>query len=206
MQLAVKYLGKVSYQETFQAMQVFTQTRTHETFDEIWFAEHPPVYTLGRHSDPTHLLNHSDIPIIQTDRGGQVTYHGPGQLMIYCLIDIKRLKLGPKALVCKLEQSLIDLLQDLGISANRQSGMPGVYVAGKKIASLGLRVKQGKTYHGIGLNVDMDLAPFTNINPCGYENLAMTQIADYCAVPKLVDLGQAFVAHFGTHFQYTLAQ
>lgn len=206
MKLTIKNLNQVDYEPTYQAMQAFTQNRTPETTDEIWFAEHPPVYTLGRHSDPTHILNSSQIPVVQTDRGGQVTYHGPGQLMIYCLIDIKRLKIGPKDFVCKLEQSLIETLKVFNILAERQSGMPGVYVAGQKIASLGLRIKQGKTYHGIGLNVAMDLSPFQNIHPCGYKNLEMTQIADHCDAPKWVDLSQAFMAHFAALFHYDVAQ
>lgn len=172
-------LGLTPYTHACQMMQEFTQNRSHETEDEIWFCEHAPVYTLGRHSDPTHLLNPSAIPLEKTDRGGQITYHGPGQLMVYFLVDLKRARAGVAAFVCTIEAMVIEILKELNITAHRREGMHGVYVENKKICSIGLRVRNGRTYHGLALNVKMDLKPFYNINPCGYANLKMTQVAEY---------------------------
>ena len=172
-------LGCVDYEPTWRAMQQFTETREAGTRDEIWFLEHPPVFTLGLAGKMEHLLAPGDIPVIHIDRGGQVTYHGPGQLVVYPLLDLKRLGLGVRALVEAIEQSVIDTLAEFGIRALAKRGAPGVYIPdGRKLASLGLRVRRGCTYHGLAFNVAMDLEPFTRINPCGYAGLQMTQVAD----------------------------
>lgn len=157
-------------------MQSFTERRDSQTPDEIWFAEHPPVFTLGLSGNREHVLDAGDIPVIQTDRGGQVTYHGPGQLMIYPLIELKRCKLGVRDLVTALEQTIVDLAASLNIKAAARADAPGVYVDGRKLASVGLRVRRGASYHGMALNVDLDLEPFSRINPCGYSNLEITDL------------------------------
>jgi lipoyl(octanoyl) transferase len=156
----------------------FTEDRDESTPDELWIVEHNPVLTQGLSGKAEHLLSVTDIPIVHSDRGGQITYHGPGQLVIYCLIDIKRLGIGVKKMVSIIEQSIIDLLLDYKIQAKRKPGAPGVYVDGNKIAALGLKIKKGRTYHGLSLNIDMDLKPFSLINPCGYANLKVTQMQD----------------------------
>ena len=159
-------------------MKSFTEKRQPDTPDELWLLQHKNVFTYGLSRKTEHLLNETEIPIIKSDRGGQITYHGPGQLIIYCLIDIKRLGIGIKKIVSLIEQSLIELLSNYGICANTIKGAPGVYVEGAKIAALGLKVKQGRTYHGLSLNIDMDLTPFSLINPCGYPDLKVTQMRD----------------------------
>lgn len=174
----VRRLGRVEYQPTWRAMQAFTAARTPETADEIWLVEHPPVFTQGMAGKPEHVLADLGIPIVAIDRGGQVTYHGPGQVVVYLLLDLKRRGYGVKELVRRLEQAVIDLLAEYGIQAQRLAGAPGVYVGEAKIAALGLRVKGGCTYHGLALNVAMDLAPFRAINPCGYAGMAVTQMRD----------------------------
>ena len=174
--LSVKYLGLVEYTATWQAMQAFTAQRNADTPDELWLLQHPPVFTLGLAGKREHILSTSDIPIIPIDRGGQVTYHGPGQVIAYVLLDLKRRGYGVRELVQRMEQALIDLLSAYGIAAVRRVKAPGVYVEERKIAALGLRIKQGRSYHGLALNVDMDLAPFLAINPCGYEGLEVTQL------------------------------
>ena len=178
MDILIRRMGWVEYESTWRAMQEFTASRDENTPDELWVLEHPPVFTLGQAGRREHLLADTDIPIVPVDRGGQITYHGPGQVVIYVLVDLKRRGYGVKELVARMEQSVIDLLAEADISAERQPGAPGVYVDGAKIAALGLRVKQGRTYHGLALNVDMDLAPFGNINPCGYAGMAVTQTRD----------------------------
>ncbi len=177
--ITMRSLGIQPYTETWEAMKAFTANRSNDTLDEIWFLEHPPVYTQGQAGKPEHVLNPRNIPIVQSDRGGQVTYHGPGQLVVYFLIDLNRKKLGVRTLVCLLEKMLIRLLANFNVQAETKSGAPGVYVNEQKIASIGLRVRKGCTYHGIALNVDMDLTPFLGINPCGFEALKMTQLKDY---------------------------
>ena len=174
----VKRLGHVDYEPTFQAMQEFTATRTAETPDELWIVEHPPVYTLGQAGKPEHILEDVGIPIVKIDRGGQVTYHGPGQVVIYLLLDLQRLKIKVRELVTAIEQAVIDFLAAQGVAAERREGAPGVYVGEAKIAALGLKIKNGCSYHGLSLNVDMDLYPFTAINPCGYAGLKVTQTRD----------------------------
>lgn len=172
-------LGRVEYEPTWRAMQAFSAARTPDTRDEIWLLEHPPVFTLGLNGKPKHILDAGDIPVIHIDRGGQVTYHGPGQLVVYPLLDLRRLKLGVRALVCALENAVIDVLGGYGIEARGRRDAPGVYTPdGKKIAALGLRVKNGGTYHGLAFNIAMDLTPFQRINPCGYAGLEVTQVAD----------------------------
>jgi len=175
--LTFKSLGLINYQDSYDAMKAHITKPNFE--NQIWLLEHPPVFTLGTAASKEHILDAKNIPVIQTDRGGEVTYHGPGQLVIYFLLDIKTLKWGPKALVKNLEDFIQDLLKQYGIETNIISGAPGVYVQDKKIASIGLRISRGKTYHGISLNVDMDLEPFTLINPCGYEGLKVVQIKDF---------------------------
>ncbi|MDH3526674.1 MAG: lipoyl(octanoyl) transferase LipB [Gammaproteobacteria bacterium] len=176
--LAVRKLGRVDYQKTWRNMQSFTAARTATTPDELWLLEHPPVFTLGRNGKQEHLLGTGDIPVIQVDRGGQVTYHGPGQLVAYTLFDLNRRGLGVQSLVHLLEQAVIELLADYDIEANRRNKAPGVYVDDRKIAALGLRIRKGCSFHGLCLNVDMDLAPFSRINPCGFAGLQVTQMAD----------------------------
>lgn len=175
--MITRWLGRVDYAPTLAAMQRFTQERTADTPDEIWLLEHPPVFTLGMAADPSHLLAAGDIPVVQTDRGGQVTYHGPGQLVLYPLLDIRRNGLTVRSLVETLENAVIDLLRPHGIEAVGRRDAPGVYVEGRKLASLGLRIRRGASYHGLALNVDMDLSPFARINPCGMAGLEVTQLA-----------------------------
>ena len=174
--LAVKHLGLVDYETTWRAMQMFTAQRGPDTPDELWLLQHPPVFTLGLAGKREHILRASAIPIIPIDRGGQVTYHGPGQVVAYVMLDLKRRGYGVRELVQRLEQTVIDLLAGYSIQAERRAKAPGVYVHERKIAALGLRIKQGMSYHGLALNVDMDLAPFQCINPCGYEGLEVTQL------------------------------
>ena len=177
-QAVVRHLGLVEYEPTWRAMQAFTAQRSPDTPDEIWLLEHPPVYTQGQAGKPEHLIAATDIPIIPIDRGGQITYHGPGQVVAYVLVDLRRRGYGIRELVTRMEQAVMDLLAVQGVTATRQAGAPGVYVEGAKIAALGLRVKHGCTYHGLALNVDMDLRPFAAINPCGYAGMRVTQARD----------------------------
>ena len=170
-------LGNQAYADTYEKMRSLVQADSFD--DEIWLLEHNAVFTLGTAADPSHVLNPGNIPIVQTDRGGEVTYHGPGQLVIYFLLDIKTKKIGPKALVANLQNLIQNILQHYSIESSFVEGAPGVYVGEKKIASIGLRISKGRTYHGISLNVDMDLEPFSRINPCGYEGLEVTQISHF---------------------------
>jgi lipoyl(octanoyl) transferase len=174
---APRWLGKVEYEPTWREMQRITDTRDANTPDEIWLLEHPPVFTQGLNGSPDHVLAAGDIPVVQIDRGGQVTYHGPGQLVVYPLIDIRRAGLGVRDLVTALERAVIDYCASLGIEAECRKNAPGVYVSGQKIASVGLRIRRGASYHGLAFNVNMDLEPFQRINPCGYAGLQMTQLA-----------------------------
>lgn len=175
--VVVRQLGPVDYAPTLARMQAFTDARDDATADEIWLLEHPPVFTLGTNADTAHVLAPGDIPVVQVDRGGQVTYHGPGQLVLYALLDLTRAHIGLRDLVCQLEQAVIRTLAELNIEAVGRRDAPGVYVDGTKIASIGLRVRRGRCYHGLALNVAPDLEPFQRINPCGYEGLAVTSIA-----------------------------
>jgi lipoyl(octanoyl) transferase len=174
----MRHLGLAEYESTWRAMQRFTAEREAGTPDEIWFLEHPPVFTLGVSASRTHLLAPGDIPVVQIDRGGQVTYHGPGQLVVYPLIDLRRAALGVREFVSALEGAVIDLAADYAIAASARREAPGVYVEGRKLASVGVRVRRGGSYHGLALNVALDLAPFGRINPCGYAGLQMTQLSE----------------------------
>jgi lipoyl(octanoyl) transferase len=174
--IKVRSKGLQDYLITWEEMKSFTENRDPDTCDELWTLEHNSVFTQGLSGKPEHLLKETQIPIIQSDRGGQITYHAPGQLIIYCLIDIKRLGIGIKKIVSMIEQSLIELLSSYEITAHTLKGAPGVYVNDSKIAALGLKVKHGRTYHGLSLNIDMDLSPYTLINPCGYSDLKVTQM------------------------------
>ncbi len=174
--IAIRSLGQRDYVPLWREMQAFTESRTVDTADEIWFTEHPPVFTLGLNASREHLLAPGEIPVVQIDRGGQVTYHGPGQLMIYPMIDLKRAALGVRDLVTALEQSVVDLATAHGISAASRADAPGVYVDGRKIASVGLRVRRGASFHGMALNIDVGLEPFSRINPCGFEELEVTNL------------------------------
>ncbi|MBT3832893.1 MAG: lipoyl(octanoyl) transferase LipB [Gammaproteobacteria bacterium] len=174
--LVVKNLGEKPYAETWQAMKSFTDSRDECAADEFWFVQHPPVYTLGQAGKVEHLLRPGDIPIVHSDRGGQVTYHGPGQLVCYLLLDIRRLQLGVRDLVTAIEQSIVQLINSYGVAAEAKPEAPGVYVDGRKLAALGLRIRKGRSYHGLSLNVDMDLGPFSNINPCGIEGLEVVDM------------------------------
>ena len=176
--IRIKEKGLQDYTSTWQEMVSFTENRTNQTEDELWTLEHRSVFTQGLSGKPEHLLRESEIDVIQSDRGGQITYHGPGQLIVYCLIDIKRLGIGVKEMVRIIEKSIIDLLSDYSIPSHKIVGAPGVYVDGSKIAALGLKVKRGKTYHGLSLNVDMNLSPYQLINPCGYRDLNVTQMSN----------------------------
>lgn len=178
MQPVTRALGRADYETVWRSMQAFTKARGQDTADELWFVEHPPVFTLGLAAKPEHVLDAGPIPVVRIDRGGQVTWHGPGQLVAYVLLDLRRAGVGVKELVRRLEQSVIDLLAGYGIRGERRAGMPGVYVAGAKIAAVGLRVSRGCSFHGIALNVDADLSAFARINPCGYPGLAATRLAD----------------------------
>lgn len=188
-------LGLVAYEPTWRAMQRFTDERTVDTPDEIWFLEHPAVFTLGMNASRSHVLAPDDIPVVQIDRGGQVTYHGPGQLVVYPLVDLRRAGLGVRDIVTALERAVIDYAAQLGIRAECRKGAPGVYVDGRKLASVGIRVRRGASYHGIALNVSVDLEPFRRINPCGYAGLEMTRLADLGAVDSVSVAAEALKPH-----------
>jgi lipoyl(octanoyl) transferase len=190
----VRQLGLRDYADVWHEMQHFTDARTADTPDEVWLLEHPPVFTLGLNGKPEHVLNPGDIPVVNCDRGGQVTYHGPGQLIAYLLLDLRRRELGVKALVQKIEQAIIDLLAEQDIIGERRTGAPGIYVNDAKIAALGLRVRRGCCYHGLSLNVDMDLEPFSRINPCGYEGLATDQLSRHTAKLDMSTIGSNLLA------------
>lgn len=197
--LEIKQVGMVNYLVAWQAMKDFTDTRTTDTRDEIWIVQHPPVYTLGIAGKPEHLLHQNGIEVIKTDRGGQITYHGPGQLVAYLLLDMRRLKLGVRELVRRMENAVIDLLKDYHIDANGREDAPGVYVANAKIAALGLKIKHGFCYHGVALNIDMDLTPFSAINPCGYPGLKVTQIRDLGITDELGTISNKFAEKLTTN-------
>ena len=195
MSLRLRRRGVVDYAACLADMQTFTDQRDADTPDELWLVEHPPVFTLGLAGKPEHVLDAGPIPVLRCDRGGQVTYHGPGQVVLYALLDLNRSGLGVKALVTLLEQAVIDLLAGLDITAERRPGAPGVYVAGAKIAALGLRVRRGCCYHGLSFNVAMDLSPFARINPCGYAGMAVTQLRDLApAAADPANIGERLAA------------
>ena len=194
--MQIHNLGLRPYQEIWDAMRACTAARDADSADQIWLVQHPPVYTQGQAGKPEHLLAPGDIPVIQIDRGGQITYHGPGQTVMYLLLDLRRAGIGIRALVSLIEESVIGYLQELGIRAQSRIDAPGVYVDGKKIASLGLRVRGGCTYHGAALNVDMDLEPFSRINPCGLVGMQMTQLRDLGVALDADAAGTALAARF----------
>ncbi|HZX80558.1 MAG TPA: lipoyl(octanoyl) transferase LipB [Lysobacter sp.] len=196
----VRDLGRRAYEPVWRAMQAFTDARDAGTPDELWLVEHDPVFTLGQAGKPEHVLMPGDIPVIHVDRGGQVTYHGPGQIVLYPLLDLRRLKVGVKDYVCKVEQSMIDTLADWNIEAVRREGAPGVYVGDAKIGALGIRVRHGCTFHGLAFNIAMDLSPFHRINPCGYAGLAVTSMADLGGPSSLDAVKTRLIEHVARQF------
>ncbi|HLB56972.1 MAG TPA: lipoyl(octanoyl) transferase LipB [Coxiellaceae bacterium] len=203
--IIIQDLGLCDYQKTWQNMRDFTDSRTEKTPDEIWLLQHPSVFTQGLAGKAEHILNAHNIPVIQTDRGGQVTYHGPGQLVLYALIDLQRKKMHTREFVRTLEKCIIDLLSEMSIIATSKCDAPGVYANDEKICSIGLRVRKGCSYHGIALNVDMDLTPFSYINPCGFQNMKMTQIKTLNPTISLDEIKRAIVPAFLRNFGYNLA-
>jgi len=192
--LVRRFPGLQPYQPVWRAMQAFTDARTAETPDELWVVEHTPVFTLGQAGKWEHVLMPGDIPVVPVDRGGQVTYHGPGQIVVYPLVDLRRAGLGVREFVRRIEQAIIDTLAGWNILATRKDGAPGVYVAGAKVAALGLRVRRGCTFHGLAFNVDMNLEPFQRINPCGFQGLKVTQVLDLGGPSRLADVESVLVA------------
>lgn len=200
--LRVKYLGLRDYEPIYAEMSAFNEARNTETDDEAWFLEHAPVYTLGMAGKSEHILDAQNIAIVTTDRGGQVTYHGPGQLVLYLMIDLKRKGFGIKQYVSLLEQIILDFLEQKGISGCRRQGAPGVYVDESKIAALGVRVRKGRAYHGLSLNVNMDLHPFLNINPCGYPGLDVTQLTSLGIDMSLNEVAEQLLPLLKSHLDY----
>lgn len=203
MKLICRHFGMSDYQTMLKAMQTFTLGRDENTCDELWFSEHKPVFTLGRAGKTEHILNAGDIPLLRSDRGGQVTYHGPGQLLGYTLFDLKRLGMGVKQFVAASEQAIINFLADNGIEGHRQDGAPGVYVNEQKIAALGLRIRRHCAYHGFSVNIDMDLSPFSRINPCGYQGLGVTQLSDLTSEHSLSTARNTLCTQIQQVFGYT---
>ena len=201
--LHIRHLGRQDYETVWHAMQKYTDDRTSDSPDELWLVEHNPVFTQGQAGKAEHILNTGDIPVIQVDRGGQVTYHGPGQLVAYPLIDIKRRKIGVRQLVTAIEQSLISLLKPYNIDAYAKSDAPGVYVDERKIASLGLRIRKGCSFHGLALNVDMNLSPFLRINPCGYAGLEMVQCKQLNGPQNVSEAGDKLINTFSQQLGYS---
>jgi lipoyl(octanoyl) transferase len=195
-------MGLVPYEPTWRAMQRFTDERDDSTADEIWLVEHPPVFTLGLNASREHLLSTGDIPVVQIDRGGQVTYHGPGQLVVYPLINLRRHPLSVRQLVVALEGAVVGYVQELGITARGSREAPGVYVGDAKLASVGLRIRRGSSYHGMAFNVSVDLEPFQRINPCGYRGLAVTRLADLCAVRDVDAAAEGLTPHLLAHLGF----
>lgn len=206
MRLRVRQLGRQPYEPVWRRMQAFTERRDARTDDELWLTEHDPVFTLGMNGKPEHLLAPGNIPVVQIDRGGQVTYHGPGQLVAYLLLDLKRRKLGVRALVEQLEQAVIELLAQDGIEARARRDAPGVYVDERKIAALGLRVRRGCSYHGLALNVSMDLRPFARINPCGYPGMQVTRTADLGGALEIAQVAPGLADCLARTLGYTIVQ
>jgi lipoyl(octanoyl) transferase len=201
--LLIRRLGRQPYETTWKAMRDLTDRRDANTPDELWVLEHDPVFTLGQAGKWEHVLMPGDIPVVPVDRGGQVTYHGPGQIVGYPLLDLRRLGVGVRELVHRIEQAIIDTLGEWNIGAERQDGAPGVYVGGAKVAALGLRVRRGCTFHGLAFNVNMDLEPFHRINPCGYKGLEVTQVLDLGGPSQLVDVENALIEAFCGQFDFT---
>lgn len=204
MDAVVRDWGRAAYEPIWKAMSQFTTDRTENTPDELWLVEHDPVFTLGQAGKPEHVLAPGDIPVIQVDRGGQVTYHGPGQIVLYPLLDLKRLKIGVKEYVHRVEQAMIDTCADWNIEATRKEGAPGVYVNGAKIGALGIRVRNGRTFHGLAFNIAMDLEPFQRINPCGYQGLAVTSMLDLGGPSGIEGVKPALLEHVARLFGLNL--
>jgi lipoyl(octanoyl) transferase len=202
----IRQLGLRPYEPVWRDMQRFTDGRDAATADEIWYVEHPPIFTLGMNGSREHVIAPGDIPVLQIDRGGQVTYHGPGQLVVYPLIDIRRRRLGVRQLVVALEKAVIDYAAELGIAATCRRDAPGVYVDGAKLASVGLRIRRGASYHGIALNVGLDLEPFGRINPCGYQGLAVTRLADLCRVSDVATAAAGLTPHLLRQLRFATPQ
>jgi lipoyl(octanoyl) transferase len=202
--LIIRSLGIQPYLETWKAMKDLTASRGPETLDELWCLEHPPVFTQGQAGKPEHILAPDDIPVVQVDRGGQVTYHGPGQLVVYLMIDLSRSKIGIRALVDLIEQSLVSVLATQGIDAAPRPDAPGVYVGASKIASLGLRVRRGCSFHGLALNVAMNMEPFARINPCGYAGMAMSQVQDYVPGATVADVADVLTEELASRLGYSV--
>jgi lipoyl(octanoyl) transferase len=200
--LKIRRLGRQPYEATWNAMKAFTDRRDSDTIDELWLLEHDPVFTLGQAGKMEHVLMPGDIPVVPVDRGGQVTYHGPGQIVGYPLIDLRRAGVGVRELVCKIEQALIDTMEHWNIVAERVEGAPGVYVGGAKVGALGLRVRRGCSFHGLAFNVNMDLEPFHRINPCGYKGLAVTQVLDLGGPSQLADVEDVLIGEFCRQFGF----
>lgn len=200
--LLVRRLGRQEYESTWRRMREFTDERSAETGDEIWILEHPPVFTLGRSAQEEHLLDPRQIPVQHVDRGGQVTYHGPGQLLLYLLLDLRRLRLGVRQLVERMEESVIRLLRQGGVTSERRPAAPGVYVNNQKIAAVGLRIRHGCSFHGLSLNVDMDLEPFSRINPCGFRDLPVTQLKDLGIEMSVEQAGEQLSEYLAQHLGY----
>lgn len=201
--IIIRQLNRQPYSVVFDAMKSFTESRDDNTEDELWFVEHDPVFTQGQAGKAEHILATGDIPVVQADRGGQVTYHGPGQQVVYFLLDIKRRKLGVRALVTHIENGIVATLAESGIEAYPRADAPGVYVADKKVASLGLRIRKGRSFHGLALNVNMDLSPFLRINPCGYAGMEMTQTSDLGGASSLEEIQPKLVEHLCSLLEYT---
>ena len=201
--LIIRYLGITPYQETWQAMSNFTEQRDQNTINEIWLVEHSPEFTQGLAGKAEHLLTNSNIPVVKSDRGGQITYHAPGQLIAYLLINIRRKDFNVRSLVTIIEQAIIDVLADHNVNATAKPDAPGVYVDGRKIASLGLKIRKGCSFHGLALNVDMDLSPFLQINPCGYAGLEMTQCRDLGITSSVAELSPLLIEKLNQNLQYT---
>ncbi|HED15757.1 MAG TPA: lipoyl(octanoyl) transferase LipB, partial [Gammaproteobacteria bacterium] len=202
--IIIRHLGKQQYADVWKRMQDFTRQRDTDTTDEIWVTEHPPVYTLGLNGKREHVLEAGDIPILQVDRGGQVTYHGPGQLIVYTLLDLTRLGIGVRGLVTPIEQAVVATLARYGIRATGRADAPGVYINGSKIAALGLRIRRGCSYHGLSLNIDMDLSPFQDINPCGYKGMKVCQLSDFTDKINLPDISEQLVSQLVSNLGYTM--
>lgn len=200
----VRQLGRQPYEPVWRAMQRFTDARDEATPDELWVVEHDPVFTLGQAGKPEHVLAPGDIPVLQVDRGGQVTYHGPGQLVVYPLLDLRRLHIGVRDYVCRIEQAIIDTLDEWNILGRRRDGAPGVYVGGAKVAALGIRVRRGCTFHGLSFNVAMDLEPFHRINPCGYQGLQVTAVLDLGGPSGMQAVTPVLLAQLARQFGLTL--
>jgi lipoyl(octanoyl) transferase len=198
--LVVRRLGRMAYEPVWRAMQAYTDARGPDSADELWLVEHDPVFTQGQAGKPEHVLGAGDIPVVQVDRGGQVTYHGPGQLVAYPLLDLRRLGIGVRELVQRIEQAVIDALAGWGIAGERKEGAPGIYVGGAKVMALGLRVRRGCSFHGLAFNVDMDLAPWARINPCGYAGLAVTTVLDCGGPARLDDVAAVLVPLLARQF------